>query len=56
MHVAVGTLGQKLLQARRRLRNRVGRADTDDIEAVFARGIDERGLQRCRIGQKSRSA
>jgi hypothetical protein len=56
MHVAVGAFRQKLPQARRRLRDRIGTGDADDIEAVVARRLGERGFQCCRIAQKSRSA
>ena len=56
IHVAMGALGQELLQPFRRLRDRVRPRDADGVEAVVARGAHERGFQRGRIAQKSRSA
>jgi hypothetical protein len=52
----VGALGQEMLQPFQRLRDGVRPRDADDVEAVVARGLYERGLERYRIGQKSRSA
>ena len=56
VHVAVSAVGQKAPQPLGRLRNRVGPRDADDVEAVCARGLGERRLERRRIVQKSRSA
>jgi hypothetical protein len=49
-------LGEKLLQASESERNRVGSRDADDIEALCARGVRERGFECGGIAQKSRSA
>jgi hypothetical protein len=49
-------LGQKLLEPVLGLRYRLGPRDADRVEAVRARGFGERGFQRNRIIQKSRSA
>jgi hypothetical protein len=49
------SFGEKLLEPLLRQRNGVRRGDADGGEAVCARGVDERGLDRVRIGQKSRS-
>jgi hypothetical protein len=49
------SLGEKLFEPFFRERNGVRRGDADGGEAVRARGVDERGLDRVRIGQKSRS-
>jgi hypothetical protein len=39
-----------------RLRNGVGMGDADRIEAMLSRYLSQRGLERVRVGQKSRSA
>jgi hypothetical protein len=52
----MGAFGQKMLQPFQRLRDRIGPRDADDVEAVLARGSRERGLERDRVVQKSRSA
>jgi hypothetical protein len=57
----MGALGEELPQPRRRLRDRIGPRDSDQVEAELARGVRQRRLQRPRvvrrrIGQKSRSA
>ena len=49
-------LGQELPQPFERLRNGVGARHADDVEALRARGVGERGLERRGIAQKSRSA
>jgi hypothetical protein len=46
--------GEELRQAWRRLRDRVGAGDADDVEAELARGVNELSLDRG--GQKSRLA
>jgi hypothetical protein len=50
----VRAFGEKLRQARRRLRNGIGARDADDIEAEVARRVGELGLER--VAQKSRLA
>jgi len=50
----MGALGQEPLQPLQRLWDRIRPRDADDVEAVLARGMGERGFQL--IGQKSRSA
>jgi hypothetical protein len=52
----VRALGEETLKAPGRLRDRVGCCYADDIEAVLARGGGERGVERDRLAQKSRSA
>jgi hypothetical protein len=52
----MSALGEKALQPLQRLRDRIGPRDADDVEAVLARGSRERGLERARVVQKSRSA
>jgi hypothetical protein len=49
-------VGKILGEPSRRLRRRVGPRDPDRIEAVLARGLRQRALERWRIVQKSRSA
>ena len=56
VHVAMGALGEEVLQPFRRLRNRVGPRHADDVEALLAGGARQRGLERRRVAQKSRSA
>jgi hypothetical protein len=48
--------GKEARELRLDLRGSVGLRDTDRVEAVLARCGDERGLDRPRIAQKSRSA
>jgi hypothetical protein len=52
----MAALRDKTLKPLFRFRNGIRRSDAQAIEAVFARGIRERALDRGRIGQKSRSA
>lgn len=50
-------VGEELSEARRRLRNRVGRGDADDVETGALAVGDEKGLGlRTLRDQKSRSA
>jgi hypothetical protein len=42
--------GQESSQPFRRLRDRIGPRDTDDVEALRAGGGGQRGLERSRIG------
>jgi hypothetical protein len=44
------------LEALARERDGIGPRDAERVEAVRARGVDERGLEMCGIAQKSRSA
>jgi hypothetical protein len=46
----VAAPGQELPQPFERERNRVGARDADDVEALRARGVGERSLQRGRVG------
>jgi hypothetical protein len=46
--------GNELLEPRFRLRRGIGPRDADHGEAARAGFIDERGLELCRIAQKSR--
>jgi hypothetical protein len=55
LHVAMGAFGQELVQPLRRLRDRIRPRDADHVEAMVARGLHERRLERCAIAQKSRS-
>jgi hypothetical protein len=52
----MGAGGEKLLQPFRRLRDRVGARDPDDVESMGARGLDQCCLQARWIVQKSRLA
>jgi hypothetical protein len=52
----MGAFGEELAQPLRRLRDRIRPRDADRIEALVARSLDERGLERRAIVQKSRSA
>jgi hypothetical protein len=52
----VAALGQELPQPFERQGNRVRARHADDVEALRARGVSERGLERGGIVQKSRSA
>ena len=55
VHVAVGAGGEEVAQPLGRVRDRVRPRDTDRVEALRARGLGERRLERGR-GQKSRLA
>ncbi len=55
LHVAVAAVGQELAQPVERKRDGIGTGHADDVEALRARRIRERGLQRRGIAQKSRS-
>jgi len=56
MHVAVGAVGEKLREAEFCFAERVGSRDAGNVEAVRAREVADRGLDRGGVGQKSRSA
>jgi len=56
MHVAVGAVGDKLREAEFCFAERVGSRDAGNVEAVRACEIADGGLERGRVGQKSRSA
>ena len=55
VHVAVGAGGEEVAQPLGRVRDRVRPRDTDHIEALRARGLGKRRLERGRA-QKSRLA
>ena len=55
VHVAVRAVGEEAAQPLGGLRDGVRPRDADGVEAVRARGVGERGLERGRR-QKSRSA
>ncbi|GIK79543.1 MAG: hypothetical protein BroJett024_06480 [Alphaproteobacteria bacterium] len=55
VHVAVAAFGQEMLQSVPRLRNGIGRGDTERIEAMPERFRLQRGLDRTGVAQKSRS-
>jgi hypothetical protein len=52
----MGAFGEELAQPLRRLRDRIRPRDADRIKTMVARGLDERGFERCGLVQKSRSA
>jgi hypothetical protein len=52
----MGAFGEELAQPIRCLRDRVRPRDADRIEAMVARDLDERRLERYGVVQKSRSA
>jgi hypothetical protein len=52
----MAAFGKEAFQPLLRLRNGIRRCDADTIEAVRTRSFNEGVLDRCRIGQKSRSA
>ncbi len=54
-HVAVAAFGEELAQPIERERDGIGTGHADDVEALRARRIRQRGLQRRGIAQKSRS-
>ena len=56
VHVAVRAVGEETLEPRFRLGDGVGPRHADDVEAVRARLLDQRGFDRGGIVQKSRSA
>ena len=56
VHVAVAAFGEELAQPLERERDGIGTRHADDVEALRARRIGERGLQRRGVVQKSRSA
>jgi hypothetical protein len=49
-------VGDELREARFYLRDCIGSRDADGVEAMLARGGDERRLERSRVAQKSRLA
>ncbi len=56
IHVAVRAFGEELLEPRLGLRRGIGPRHADGVEAVLARGFDQRGFERGGIVQKSRLA
>jgi hypothetical protein len=52
----MGAFGEELLESLRRLRDRIRSRDADDVEAVVARGLRQRGAPLRFIAQKSRLA
>jgi hypothetical protein len=52
----MGAVAQELCETLAGANDRIGPDDTDRVEAVLARGLDEPRLDLRRIGQKSRSA
>jgi hypothetical protein len=55
LHIAVMTLVEEDPEARRRLGERVGRSDADDVESLGARLAEKEGFRLLGV-QKSRSA
>ena len=56
VHVAVRAFGEELLEPRLGVRRGIGPRDADGVEAVLARGFDQRGFDGGGIVQKSRLA
>jgi hypothetical protein len=56
IHVAMAALRDETLKPLFRFRNGIRRSDAEAVEAMVARGIAQRALDRDGIGQKSRLA